>query len=339
MILSSFLHKPGARKLCGREMIRVANRYTPLVRKPTRRGVAVPATPKKNPEEATAPIVLTQKELPTSNDLIANTATKPPTGNDLVNASTTTSNEPGDPTPPETETPKPVAEDPPLANPFHLLAHATENIDLSSRLRSYSNNLSIVGALWCTLSITALTMAPIDDVYKETRRMENTTAKTEGGHTVIIQRRQTSINMPPPDHRKRQPVLVKYFGIPEQYLEDIYMACWSASFFTSAIGLGLSTVVTGIVAATAPAFVKLFVRRHSDVLLAMPFCQALSSGFGAVGLTVGLDEARGEPVSWIGYIGTIAGAVILGGSTRKVLRGYKAARTSGRLNVSLPKDN
>ena len=72
--------------------------------------------------------------------------------------------------------------------------------------------------------------------------------------------------------------------------------------------------------------------------MALPVCQGLSSGFAAVGLTVGLDEARGEPVSWIGYIGTIAGATIVGSSTLKVLRGYKASRAAGKLSVPVPKD-
>ena len=239
-------------------------------------------------------------------------------------------------TPPSPEKPTPLAEEPPLTNPFHLLAHATENIDLSSRLRAFSNNFAVIGALWCTLSITALTMAPIDDVYKNTGRVEAEPVVGVSLSAMELRRRRTSVNVPPPDTRIRKPVLVKYFGVPEQYLQDIYMACWSASFFTSAIGLGLSTVVAGIVAATAPAYVKIFVRRHSDILLALPLCQGMSSGFAAVGLSVGLDEARGEPVSWIGYLGTIAGGTIVGRSTLNVLRGYKASRAAGKLSVPTP---
>lgn len=151
-----------------------------------------------------------------------------------------------------------------------------------------------------------------------------------------IRRRRTSLNAPPPDTRVRKPILVKYFGIPEQYLQDIYVGCWSVSFFASAIGLGLSTVVAGIVASTAPAYVKIFVRRHSDILLALPMCQGISSGFAAVGLSVGLDEARGEPVAWIGYLGTIIGGTIVGRSTFTVLKGYKASRAAGKLSVPPP---
>ena len=54
------------------------------------------------------------------------------------------------------EIPKFMAEEPPLINPCPLLAHSTENIDLASRLRSYSINFGIVDALWCMLSIAAL---------------------------------------------------------------------------------------------------------------------------------------------------------------------------------------
>ena len=60
---------------------------------------------------------------------------------------------------------------PPLLNPFPLLAHATENIDLASRLRSYSNTFGIIGALMCTLSITALTMMPVESEEGLTEKM------------------------------------------------------------------------------------------------------------------------------------------------------------------------
>lgn len=244
---------------------------------------------------------------------------------------------------------KALAEEPPLTNPFPLLAHATENIDLSSRLRAFSNNFAVIGALWCTLSISALSFSPIDDVYKDTERIDNITPAQANSNSTYLSavrwRRATTRAVSPPEpaserpcggQRKRPPILVKYFGIPETYLEDIYVACWSASFFTSAIGLGLSTVIAGIVAATAPAYIKIFVRRNSEILLALPVCQGLSSGFAAVGLSVGLDEARGEPISWIGYVGTVAGGAIVGSSTMKVLKGYKASRAAGKL--STPKD-
>ncbi|CAB9515131.1 expressed unknown protein [Seminavis robusta] len=230
---------------------------------------------------------------------------------------------------------KAMADEPPLTNPFNLLAASTENVELSSRLRAFSNNFGIIGALWCTLSISALSVAPIDDVYKDTERIENISPESTA---VLVHRRTTKLVVPtpkpPPDGRRRKPVLVKYFGMSEHLLEDIYMASWSASFFASAIGLGLSTVVSGIVASTAPAYVKIFVRRHSDILLAIPMCQALSSGCAGIGLSVGLDEARGEPVSFIGFAGTIGGAAVVGNATFKVLKGYKAYRAAGKLSAA-----
>lgn len=237
--------------------------------------------------------------------------------------------------------------EPPLTNPFPLLAHATEHHDLASRLRAFSNTFAVIGALWCSLSIGALAQAPIDDVYKDTDRIDNLdpVQPPKSVLAAVRWRKATSraaveneANKKRTGPKRRPPVLVKYFGVPEEYLEDIYMACWAASFYTSAMGLALSTVVAGIVASTAPAYVKIFVRRHSDILMALPVCQALSSGFAGVGLAVGLDEARGEPLSWIGYIGTVAGGVVVGNSTLKVLKGYKASRAAGKLSTPPPKD-
>ena len=183
-------------------------------------------------------------------------------------------------------------------------------------------------------------MAPIDDVYKDTERIENA-GRTESG--AVIVRRRTAIMLPremqersPKKERRRTPVLVKYFGISEPLLEDIYMGLWSASFFASAIGLGLSTVVAGIVASTAPTYIKVFVRRHSNIILAIPAFQAFSGVAAFAGLTVGLDEARGEPVSYIGYVGTIGGTAIVGKATLDALKGYKAYRAAGKL-ISPPK--
>lgn len=245
----------------------------------------------------------------------------------------------------QAEKPKDPAGDLPLTNPFPLLAHATEHHDLASRLRAFSNTFAVIGALWCSLSIGALAQAPIDDIYKDTDRIDNLdpVQPPKSVLAAVRWRKATSraaveAQQNQPKNKRRPPVLVKYFGVPEEYLEDIYMACWSASFYTSAIGLALSTVVAGIVASTAPAYVKIFVRRHSDILMALPVCQGLSSGFAGVGLAVGLDEARGEPLSWIGYIGTVAGGLVVGNSTLKVLRGYKASRAAGKLSTPPPKD-
>lgn len=61
----------------------------------------------------------------------------------------------------------------PSNNPFPLLAHATENIDLSSRLRSYSNTFGIIGALMCSLSISALSMMPMERRPKKQNDADN----------------------------------------------------------------------------------------------------------------------------------------------------------------------
>lgn len=178
-------------------------------------------------------------------------------------------------------------------------------------------------------------MTPIEDVYKETERADGQQQQHQQ------QRKQTATHDDGMDKRRshrRRPILVKYFGVPEPYLEDFYMAAWSCSFFSSAVGLGLSTVVAGLVASTAPSYIKIFVRRHSDILIALPICQGLSSGFAAIGLSVGLDEARGEPVSWIGYIGTIVATSVVGGSTFQVLKGYKASRKAGKVQITSPKE-
>jgi hypothetical protein len=204
----------------------------------------------------------------------------------------------------------------PSSNPFPLLAHATENIDLSSRLRSYSNTFGIIGALMCTLSISALSMMP----------MERPTKQDDAGNDD-----ETTIAH---SQRVGRPMLTRYLGLSRDQLEDLYIACWAASFYTSGVGLGLSTVVAGVVAATAPSYVKIFVRRHSDLLVALPACQAISGALAGLGLFVGLDEARGEPVSWIGVLGIYAWSVLLGGSTVRVLRDYKKARAAGKVSPS-----
>jgi hypothetical protein len=204
----------------------------------------------------------------------------------------------------------------PSSNPFPLLAHATENIDLSSRLRSYSNTFGIIGALMCTLSISALSMMPMERPTKQ----DDSESDDE-----------TSIAL---SQGAGRPMLTRYLGLSRDQLEDLYIACWAASFYTSGVGLGLSTVVAGVVAATAPSYVKIFVRRHSDLLVALPVCQAVSGALAGIGLFVGLDEARGEPVSWIGVLGIYAWSVLLGGSTVRVLRDYKKARAAGKVSSS-----
>ena len=113
--------------------------------------------------------------------------------------------------------PLPLATEPPLLNPFPLLAHATENIDLTSCLRSYSNTFGIIGALMCTLSMQALSFNPMED--NDLPKVHDTDQDTMT--------------------RKRTPILVKYLRIPEKYLQDMYIASWAVSFFSSAIGLGL----------------------------------------------------------------------------------------------------
>lgn len=242
---------------------------------------------------------------------------------------------------------------PPLLNPFPFLAHATENIDLASRLRSYSNTFGIIGALMCTLSITALTMMPVEAIpddstyyrHQHQQKQDDETSSAIGAASATSQVAPNSVPLPPKPTTRTQtqtmtkkrepsPILVKYLGFPKDLLEDFYIASWAASFYTSGIGLGLATLVAGIVAATAPSYVKIFVRRHSDILIALPIFQALSIGFAGVGLFLGLDESRGEPVSWIGLIGTAAGGAILTASTWRVLRGYHAARTAGKLSSS-----
>jgi hypothetical protein len=206
----------------------------------------------------------------------------------------------------------------PSNNPFPLLAHATENIDLSSRLRSYSNTFGIIGALMCSLSISALSMMPMERRPKKQNDADN---NDETNKTLIKK-------------GAGQPMLVTYLGLTRDQLEDLYITFWAASFYTSGVGLGLSTVVAGVVAATAPSYVKIFVRRHSDLLVALPICQAISGGFAGLGLFVGLDEARGEPVSWIGILGVYAWSVLLGGSTVRVLKDYKKARAAGKVSSS-----
>ena len=204
----------------------------------------------------------------------------------------------------------------PSNNPFPLLAHATENIDLSSRLRSYSNTFGIIGALMCSLSISALSMMPMERPKKQNDSDSNDRNKT------LIKK------------GAGQPVLVKYLGLSRDQLEDLYIAFWAASFYTSGVGLGLSTIVAGVVAATAPSYVKIFVRRHSDLLVALPISQAISGGFAGLGLFVGLDEARGEPVSWIGVLGVYAWSILLGASTMRVLKDYQKARAAGKVSSS-----
>ena len=41
------------------------------------------------------------------------------------------------------------------------------------------------------------------------------------------------------------------------------------------------------------------------MLLALPLLKGVSSGLAGVGLSVGIDEARRDPVAVIGYLGTI----------------------------------
>ena len=77
--------------------------------------------------------------------------------------------------------------------------------------------------------------------------------------------------------------------------------------------------------------------RIFSILIALTICQGISSGFAAIGLTVGLDEARGEPVSWIGYIGSVGGAAVVGGAAFQVSKGYKASRAAGKVQIAPPK--
>ena len=204
----------------------------------------------------------------------------------------------------------------------------------------------------CTLSITALTMMPVEAIPDDSKyhhqhqqqQGDETSAATTTGGAATQTATNNSVSISPTPTRKQimmkkrepSPILVKYLGFPKDLLEDFYIASWAASFYTSGIGLGLATLVAGIVAATAPSYVKIFVRRHSDILIALPIFQALSIGFAGVGLFLGLDESRGEPVSWIGLIGTAAGGGILTTATWRVLRGYHAARTAGKLSTITP---
>jgi hypothetical protein len=124
--------------------------------------------------------------------------------------------------------------------------------------------------------------------------------------------------------------LVKYFGFPREFLEDVYIASWAAAFYTSVTALGLSGLVAATVAATAPSYIKIFVRRHSGILVLLPVLSSLSMGFSSLGLMIGLDETRGTPISWIGVVGTIFGGSLLLGSTVQVLRCYRATQVSGK---------
>jgi hypothetical protein len=216
------------------------------------------------------------------------------------------------------------------------------NTDLSLRLPSYSNTFGIIGALLCTLSITALTMMPVEldfeseDHFNNLSSSSSLSLSSSSNHrrvTILTQRRSL---LPFPSNQSQRRscsptlLLVKYLGISKHYLEDVYIASWAAAFYTSVTALGLSGLVAATVAATAPSYIKIFVRRHSGILVLLPVLSSLSMGFSSLGLMVGLDETRGTPISWIGVIGTLFGRSLLLGSTVQVLRCYRATRMSGK---------
>jgi len=198
-------------------------------------------------------------------------------------------------------------------NPWVDLANVTtDNTLLSFKIDSVTRTFGVVAALMSSLSAAALTVTPAADDKGEDK--EITISPTTRGlieHVAYT------------NHVAGTSLLVSW-GISARDTHDMYVSCCAGSFYSSVCAMGLSAVINAWLAATPLCGTRYFLYYHSVMICCIPGLLAFSTGLSGVALFIGLDRAKGTPISYIGLGGTFIGGVFMGSATvRGMLSTYR----------------
>ena len=210
-------------------------------------------------------------------------------------------------------------------NPWPGLASCTGGEELARRVETYATTFGIVSALMCGLSAAALAATPVrSEEPGQRQQVQCTGAEEQEGRA----RAQAAV----PHARS----LLIGCGVPPALLEDLYIGACASSFYSGMCGLGLSTVALAWNAVTPAQGAAAFVVRHSRMLVGIPFFTAASVGLSGAAMFVGVDLARGRPLSYIGLGGTAAAGLMVFGATGRGMQGAHRAIATARAGLRPP---
>ena len=216
-------------------------------------------------------------------------------------------------------------------NPWIDMADVTDDDILAFKVESVTRTFGVVAALMCSLSAAALAVMPAsaptedEDLNDEEALFTNMRELSHNNnHDSIRQEEETILesilqhlmNVMNTNHVAGTSLLVSW-GVPAKQLSDIYSACCAASFYSSVCAMGLSAVLNAWLGCTPAGGTKHFVRYHSLVICSIPGFLAISTGLAGVALFIGLDRAKGTPISYIGLGGTLLGGIMIGSATAR----------------------
>lgn len=199
-----------------------------------------------------------------------------------------------------------------LFDPWHDLANvlSQDNI-LSDKVDSVTRTFGVVAALMSSLSAALIAAGGYSSWGEKMGSDKRNTAKP--GETVGVAEHIAATQ------KVSGTSLLVSWGVPREELHGIYTACCAGSFYSSVTAMGLSAVINAWLAATPPGGVRHFVRSHSLFIVTVPGLLGLSTGLAGVALFIGLDRAKGTPISYIGLGGTTVGGILIGSAW---LRGW-----------------
>ena len=206
----------------------------------------------------------------------------------------------------------------------------TDDTLLSFKVESVTRTFGVVAALMCSLSAASLVVIPSasmdddDDDEYEREAIATPVATTsdseiisdmEASPTTTAKTTTTTTTRSASTHVSKSSLLVHWVGLSPKTTHDWYTASCAGAFYSSVCAMGLSAVINAWLAATPVGCTRQFVQYHSWMICSIPGFLAISTGLAGVSLFIGLDRAKGTPISYIGLGGTVLGGVIIGSAT------------------------
>lgn len=204
----------------------------------------------------------------------------------------------------------------------------TDDTLLSFKVESVTRTFGVVAALMCSLSAASLVVIPSasmdddDDDEYEREAIATPVATTSDSEIIsdmeaspTTTAKTTTTTRSASTHVSKSSLLVHWVGLSPKTTHDWYTASCAGAFYSSVCAMGLSAVINAWLAATPVGCTRQFVQYHSWMICSIPGFLAISTGLAGVSLFIGLDRAKGTPISYIGLGGTVLGGVIIGSAT------------------------
>lgn len=190
-------------------------------------------------------------------------------------------------------------------NPWIDMANATDDAILAFKVESVTRTFGVMAALMASLSAAALAVTPSstnDEDYENDEallanniREVSSTEQPAQELTILEDILQHIVS----SNDVAGTSLLVSWGVPPKKLSDIYSACSAASFCSSISAVGLASALNAWLGCTPPGGTKYFVRYHSLAICCIPALLAISTGLAGAALFIGLDRAKGTPISYI----------------------------------------